>query len=87
MPQHKSAETRVRRNARRTVINGNRRSRLRSSVVAVEDAIAKGDKKAAAEALRKAQPELARGAQKDLLHKKNASRKVSRLSARIKAMA
>lgn len=87
MAQHKSAKTRIRRNGRRLVINKNRVSRMRTMTKKVETAIASGDKKAAMAALKLAQPELHRTADKGTIHKKTASRKISRLSARIKALA
>lgn len=86
MANHHSAKVRIRRNARRAAINGDRLTRVRSYVKKVEAAIASGDKNAAQEALRAAQPELHRGAQKGVLHGNTASRKLSRLSAQIKAM-
>ena len=86
MAHHKSAKKRIRRNAKRAEINRSRISRVRSFVKKVESAIAEGNKDSAAEALRAAQPELHRGAQKGVLHQNTASRKISRLSARIKAM-
>ena len=87
MAQHKSAKVRIRRNARAADINHSRLNRIRSHVKAVETAIAAGDKKAAQEALKKVMPELTRGANRGVLHKKTASRKLSRLSARIKTLA
>jgi small subunit ribosomal protein S20 len=87
MAQHKSAKVRIRRNARASEINHSRLNRIRSYVKAVETAIASGDKKAAQEALKKVMPELTRGANRGVLHKKTASRKLSRLSARIKSIA
>jgi len=87
MANHHSAKVRIRRNERRAAINGDRLGRVRTDVKRVETAIASGDKAAAQEALRAAQPELHRGAQKGVLHANTASRKLSRLSARIKAMA
>jgi len=86
MAHHQSAKKRIRRNARRAEINRSRVSRVRTFVKKVELAIADGKKDAAAEALRAAQPELHRGALRGVLHKNTASRKISRLSARIKAM-
>ena len=80
------AKKRIRRNANRTAINGARVSRIRSFVKKVETAIAGGDKAAAAEALKQAQPELARGVARGVLHKNTASRKLSRLSKRVAAM-
>ena len=87
MAQHKSAKVLIRRNARASEINHARLNRIRSYVKAVETAIASGDKKAAQEALKKVMPELTRGANRGVLHKKTASRKLSRLSARIKGLA
>jgi len=80
------AKKRIRRNTNRAQINGARVSRIRSFVKKVELAIAGGDKTAAAEALRAAQPELARGVARGVLHKNTASRKMSRLSKRVAAM-
>ncbi len=74
------ARKRIRRNERRAEINGARLSRIRTFVKKVESAIAGGDKSAAAEALKAAQPELARGVARGVLHKNTASRKLSRLS-------
>lgn len=86
MANTKSAKKATRAAARRTDINKNRVSRVRTQVRKVEEAIASGDKAAAEAALKVAQPELMRGAQKGVLHKNAASRKVSRLSARVKAL-
>ena len=86
MANIRSAKKAVRQTARRTEVNKSRRSRVRSIVREVEEAIAAGDQSVAAEALKAAQPELMRGAQKGIFHKNTASRKVSRLSSRIKAM-
>jgi small subunit ribosomal protein S20 len=86
MANTKSAKKATRVASRRTVINKNRVSRIRSTVRKVEEAIASGDQAAAAAALRAAQPELMRGAQKGVIHKNAASRKVSRLTGRVKAM-
>lgn len=86
MANHKSAKTRIRRNARREDINGARRSRIRTHIKKVESAIAAGEKDAAAEALKAAQPEIQRGVTKGVLHRNTASRKISRLSAAIKAL-
>ena len=74
------ARKRIRRNERRAEINGNRLSRIRTFVKKVESAIAGGDKTAAAEALHAAQPELARGVARGVMHKNTASRKLSRLT-------
>jgi small subunit ribosomal protein S20 len=81
-----SAKKAARKIARRTEINKSRKTRMRNTVRKVEEALASGDPKAAAEALRVAQPELMSAAQKGVLHKNTASRKVSRLSARVKAL-
>lgn len=86
MANTKSAKKAVRKIARRTEVNRSRRSRMRTYVRAVEEAITAGDQKAASEALRKAQPEVMRAAQKNVLHHNTASRKISRLSARVHAM-
>lgn len=81
-----SARKMVRKIARRTEINKARRSRVRTFLRKVEEAIAGGDKKIAAEAYRSAQPELHRAVSKGVIKKATASRKLSRLSARIKAL-
>ena len=86
MPNIRSAKKRVRRNDRRTAINKNRVSRIRTYVKKVEMAIEGGDKAAAQAALKDAQPEIMRGVTKGILHRNNAARKISRLSARVKAL-
>lgn len=86
MANHKSAEKRIRQTARRTEVNRARVSRIRTFVKKVELAIASGDRTAAADALRDAQPELMRGVSKGVLHKNTVARKLSRLSARIKTL-
>ena len=86
MAHHKSAKKRIRRNARRAEINRSRISRIRTFVKNVEQAIGAGDKPAAEAAFRAAQPELHRGVGKGVLHRNTADRKLSRLSARIKAI-
>ena len=86
MANHKSAEKRIRQTARRTEINRNRVSRIRTFVKKVETAIESGNKAEAAEAFKAAQPEMMRGASKGVLHRNTVSRKLSRLSARIKAL-
>jgi small subunit ribosomal protein S20 len=83
MPQSKK---RARQNERRYAVNKARRSRIRTYLRKVEEAIAAGDKNAAAAALRAAQPELMRGVSKGVMHKNTVSRKLSRLSARVKAI-
>ena len=80
------AKKRIRRNTHRAEINGARVSRIRSFLKRVELAIDGGDKKAAADALHSAQPELARGVARGVLHKNTAARKMSRLSKRVAAM-
>ncbi len=87
MANTKSAKKAVRKTIRRTAINKSRRSRMRTFVRKVEDAIASGDKQAAESALRAAQPEIMRSAQKGVIAKNTASRKISRLSSRIKSLA
>jgi small subunit ribosomal protein S20 len=81
------ARKRIRRNDRRAEINGARVSRIRTFVKKVEAALDAGDKAAAATALAAAQPELARGVAKGVLHKNMASRKFSRLTKRVAALA
>jgi len=81
-----SAKKAVRKTVRRTAVNKARRTRMRTEVRKVEEAIASGQKGAAQEALAAAEPILARSAQKGVLHKNTASRKVSRLAARVRAM-
>ncbi|QPC98311.1 MULTISPECIES: 30S ribosomal protein S20 [Qipengyuania] len=80
------AKKRIRRNDRRAEVNGARMSRIRSFVKKVEAAIEGGDKDAAKEALANAQPELARGVARGVLHKNTASRKMSRLTKRVSAL-
>jgi small subunit ribosomal protein S20 len=86
MANTRSAKKAARQAVRRTEVNKARRSRVRSFVRKVEEAIAKGDQAAARDALKEAQPELMRGARKKVIHKNAASRKVSRLSKRVKSM-
>ena len=81
-----SAKKAARKIARRTEINKNRRSRVRTSVRKVEEAIASGDKTAAEAAFLAAQPELMRAATKGVMHKNTASRKVSRLAKRVRSV-
>lgn len=80
------AKKRIRRNAERATINGNRLSRIRTFVKKVEAAIAGGDKGAASAALAAAQPELARGVARGVLHRNTASRKLSRLTKQVAAL-
>lgn len=87
MANTKSAKKMVRKIARKTAVNKSRKTMMRSTVRKVEEAIASGDKTAAAAAFMVAEPQLARSAQKGVVHQKTASRKVSRLAARMRAMA
>ncbi len=80
------AKKRIRRNDRRAVVNGNRIGRIRTFVKKVETALEAGDKAAATVALASAQPEIARGVAKGVLHKNTASRKFSRLTKRLAAL-
>jgi small subunit ribosomal protein S20 len=82
-----SAKKAVRKAVRRTEINKARRTRLKTQLRKVEEAIASGNKATAHAALAAAEPVLTRTAQKGVIHKRTASRKVSRLAARVKAMA
>ena len=86
MANTKSAKKAVRQIARRTLRNKTRRSRLRSEIRKVEEAIASGDQSAAVAALKEAQPTIIRTGQAGVIHKNTASRKVSRLAAQVKAM-
>ena len=86
MANHKSAKTRIRRNNRRAEINGARRGRIRTFIKKVESALKAGDAPQAEDALKAAQPEIHRGIAKGIMHKNTASRKISRLSAGIKAL-
>jgi small subunit ribosomal protein S20 len=81
-----SAKKATRKIARRAAINKSRRSRMRIFVRKVEEAIASGDAKVARDALQQAEPEMMRAAQKGVVHKNTASRKVSRLAHRIAAL-
>jgi len=86
MAHHKSAKKRIRQTAKRTRVNRARISRIRTYLRKVEDAISSGDQEKARAAFKDAQPELMRGAGKGVLHRNTVSRRLSRLSARIKAM-
>jgi small subunit ribosomal protein S20 len=86
MANTQSAKKAARQTVRRTNANKGRRSRMRSYARKVDEAIEAGDKKAAAASLKEAEPVLARTAQKGLVHRKTASRKVSRLAKRVSAM-
>jgi small subunit ribosomal protein S20 len=87
MANTKSAQKAVRKITRRTAVNKSRRSEMRTYVRKVEEAIAAKDPKVAAEALHEAEPLLARAAQKGILHKNTAARKISRLTRRVNALA
>lgn len=80
------SQKRARQTERRTAVNKARRSRIRTFLRKVEEAIAGGDATVAAEALKAAQPELMRGVSKGVVHKNTAARKISRLAARVKAL-
>jgi small subunit ribosomal protein S20 len=86
MANTSSAKKRVRRDERKTATNISRRSRIRTFIKRVETAIETGDKDAANAALKSAQPELMRGVTRGVVNKNAASRKISRLSRRIKAI-
>ena len=86
MAHHQSAKKRIRQTERRTEVNGARVSRIRTYVKQVELAIASGDAEAAKAAFKAAEPELLKGVQAGVIHKNTASRKVSRLSHRVKIM-
>jgi small subunit ribosomal protein S20 len=87
MANTSSAKKAVRKIARRTAVNKARRSQMRTFVRKVEEAIASKDAAVAAAALREAEPLVARAAQKGILHKNTAARKISRLTKRVKALA
>jgi small subunit ribosomal protein S20 len=86
MANSPSSKKRARQTERRTEVNKARRSRIRTFIRKVEEAIASGDATVASEALRAAQPEIMRGVTKGVTHKNTASRKVSRLAGRVKAL-
>ena len=86
MANSPQAKKRARQIERRTAVNKARKSRIRTFLRAVEEAIASGDKAAATAALRAAQPELMRGVTKGIFHKNTASRKVSRFASRVKVL-
>jgi len=86
MANTKSAKKMTRKIAKRTVVNRTRRSRMRTFVRKVEEAIATGDAAPAAAALRTAEREVMRAAQKGIVHRNTAARKVSRLATRVKAL-
>jgi small subunit ribosomal protein S20 len=86
MANSPSSRKRARQIERRTAVNKARRSRIRTFIRKVEEAIAGGDANAAGAALRDAQPEIMRGVSRGVIHKNTASRKVSRLASRVKAL-
>ena len=86
MANHQSAKKRIRQIRRRSQVNRSRLSRMRTYVKKVEAAVESGDAAAAEDALKAVEPQLMRSAQKGVIHKNTASRKLSRLSARIKSM-
>ena len=86
MANSSSSKKRAEQAERRAAVNRARRSRMRTFVRKVEEAIASGEKAAAAEALRLAQPEIMRSVSRGVLHKNTASRKISRLSGRVQAL-
>lgn len=86
MANSPQAKKRIRRNTRRTEINGARVSRIRTFIKQAEGALDGGDKALATEALKRVQPELARGVAKGVFHKNTASRKLSRLTRRLVAL-
>ncbi|MCA0400112.1 MAG: 30S ribosomal protein S20 [Proteobacteria bacterium] len=86
MANTKSAKKAARQAIRRTEVNKSRRSRMRTSVRNVEEAIARGDQAAALAAMKLAEPEMVRASQKGVIHKNTVSRKVSRLVRRIRSL-
>lgn len=87
MAQHSAALKRIRRDAKQTLQNHARISRIRTFIKKVELAIASGSKAGAQEALNSAQPEIMRGVTKGVLHHRTAARKMSRLNARVAKLA
>ncbi len=86
MANTRQSKKRARQNDKRLAVNKARRSRIRTFLRKVEEAIASGDQESATAALRAAQPELMRGVTKGVYHKNTAARKMSRLSARVKTL-
>ncbi|WP_425050939.1 30S ribosomal protein S20 [Psychromarinibacter sp. S121] len=86
MANSPQSKKRARQNERRYAVNKARRSRIRTYLRKVEEAIASGDQNAAATALQAAQPELMRGVTKGVLHKNTVARKISRLNSRVKSL-
>ncbi|ACF03809.1 30S ribosomal protein S20 [Rhodopseudomonas palustris] len=87
MANTSSAKKATRKIARRTAVNKSRRTQMRGSVRIVEEAIASGDRDAALKAMARAEPELMRAAQRNIIHRNAASRKVSRLTHSIAKLA
>lgn len=86
MANSPQAKKRARQIERRTAVNKARKSRIRTELRKVEEALASGDQAASAAALKAAQPQLMRGVTKGIFHKNTAARKISRLAARVKAL-
>ena len=86
MANSPQAKKRARQNERNRIVNKDRRSRIRTFIRKVEEAIELGDKESASAALKSAQPELMRGVSKGIFHRNTAARKMSRLSARVNAI-
>ena len=86
MAHHRSAKKRIRQTEKRTAVNRSRMSRIKTFVRKVEDALAKGDYDTARTAFAEAEPEIRRGVTKGVVHLNTASRKISRLSRRVKAL-
>lgn len=86
MAHHRSAKKRIRQTEKRTIVNRSRMSRIKTFVRKVEDALAKGDYDIARTAFVEAEPELRRGVTKGVLQLNTASRKISRLSRRVKSL-
>ena len=82
-----SAKKATRKIARRTIVNKSRRTQMRGAIRTVEEAIKSGDRDAALKAMKHAEPELMQAAQRNIIHKNNASRKVSRLTHQIAKLA
>ena len=87
MAHHRSAKKRIRQTAKRTLVNRTRMSRIKTFVRKVEDAVAKGDFATAQSAFAAAEPEIRRGVGKGVVHRNTASRKISRLAHRVRAIA
>ena len=86
MAQHKAALKRIRRDAKKSLLNHSRISRIRTAIKKVETALISGDKKSAQAALELAQPEIMRGITKGVLHHNTAARKMSRLNVRVQSL-